>query len=149
MRNVASIAASHDRVTKRIAALPASQRRLAAEAKAQRDALVYPGFVAATPWSRLAHLPRYLDALARRIERAPANPERDARHAAQVAAWWTRYRERADAERREGGISPELEAFRWLIEELRVSLFAQELRTPVPVSQKRVAKAWEALANRR
>ncbi|HJU21262.1 MAG TPA: ATP-dependent RNA helicase HrpA, partial [Casimicrobiaceae bacterium] len=145
-QNLVAIAASHDRLTKRIAALPPAQRRLAAEAKVQRDALVYPGFVAATPWLQLGHLPRYLDALTRRIERAPSNPERDSRHAAQVVAWWTRYRELADAERRAGGISPELEAFRWLIEELRVSLFAQELRTPVPVSQKRVAKAWEALA---
>jgi len=62
-----------------------------------------------------------------------------------VGAWWARYRERAEAERRAGGVSPALDDFRWLIEELRVSLFAQELRTSVPVSQKRVEKAWQAL----
>jgi ATP-dependent helicase HrpA len=145
---LAAIGAEHQALSRRIAALPASQRMLAAEAKAQRDALVYPGFLVATPWARLAHLPRYLQALSRRIERYPQNPERDQRHAAQVGAWWARYRERAEAERRAGGTSPPLDAFRWMLEELRVSLFAQELRTSVPVSLKRVEKAWQALAPR-
>ena len=73
-------------------------------------------------------------------------PSATLRHAAQIAQWWTRYRERAEAARRAGGISPALEAFRWMLEELRVSLFAQELRTPVPVSFKRVEKAWHELS---
>ena len=140
-----AIATAHHALSQKIAARPATQRMLAAEAKAQRDALVYPGFLSATPWARLSHVPRFLQALSRRIDRHAQNPERDRRHAAQVGAWWSRYRERADAERRAGGVSPELDDFRWLIEELRVSLFAQELRTSVPVSQKRVEKAWQAL----
>jgi ATP-dependent helicase HrpA len=78
----------------------------------------------------------------RRIQRYAQNPERDARHASQVNEWWMRYRERLAAEARSGRVSARLAAFRWLIEELRVSLFAQELRTPVPVSFKRVEKAW-------
>ena len=145
LATASAIASAHHALSQKIAALPAAQKMLAAEAKAQRDALVYPGFLAATPWPQLAHLPRFLEALTRRIDRYAQNPERDRRHAAQVGAWWARYRERAEAERRAGRFSPALDDFRWLIEELRVSLFAQELRTSVPVSQKRVEKAWQAL----
>ena len=146
LRLLAAIAGEYQALSQRLAALPASQRMLAAEIRQQRDALVYPGFLAATPWEQLRHVPRYLQALTRRIERYPQNPERDARHAKQVGEWWSRYGERLAAERRAGQRSPRLEAFRWLIEELRVSLFAQELRTPVPVSFKRVEKAWTELS---
>ena len=107
---------------------------------------MHPGFLSQTPWAQLTHLPRYLQALVRRLQRYAQDPGRDRRHAAQVEAWWTRYVERAEVERRAGGASPALDAFRWLIEELRVSLFAQELRTSVPVSLKRVEKAWQALS---
>ena len=147
LRIVSAIAAEHHALSSRIEALSPSQRMLAADARAQRDALVYPGFLSATPWTQLQHVPRYLQALSRRLERYPQHPERDARHAAQVGHWWSRYRERADAERRaRGDVSPALDAFRWMLEELRVSLFAQELRTPAPVSFKRIEKAWEALS---
>ena len=143
---VAAVATEYQAVSREIDAQASAQRALAAEARAQRDALVYPGFLAATPWERLAHLPRYLQALTRRLQRAREHPGRDARHAAAIALWWARYAERAAAERRGRGVSRELEAFRWMIEELRVSLFAQELRTPVPVSFKRIERAWAALS---
>ena len=94
----------------------------------------------------MQHLPRYLRALERRYTRHLEAPGRDARHAAQVAQWWTRFRERADSERGRGGLPPKLASFRWLLEELKVSLFAQELRTPFPVSFKRVEKAWTELS---
>ena len=145
-RLLATIAGEYHALSQKIAALPAAGRALAAEAKAQRDALVYPGFVGATPWAQLQHLPRYLQALSRRIARHSEHPDRDARHAAQVGQWWARYRERADAERRAGRVSPALEAFRWMLEELRVSLFAQELRTPTPVSFKRIERAWAEIS---
>jgi ATP-dependent helicase HrpA len=114
--------------------------------RAQRDALVYPGFMTATPWPQLSQLPRYLRALDRRIAKYGERPDRDARHAEQVALLWRRYEERAGRVRQQGGErDPRLEAFRWLVEELRVSLFAQELKTPFPVSFKRVEKAWGEL----
>ena len=147
-RMLGAIAAAHQPLSQRIAALPAAQRRLAAEAKAQRDALVHPGFLAATPWMQLAHLPRFLEALSRRLDRYAQNPERDARHAAQVGAWWTRWQERAERARRDGTATLALEEFRWLLEELRVSLFAQELKTRVPVSLKRIERAWKELSQR-
>ena len=142
LRLLAAIANEYQAVSQSIASVEPAQRSLASEVTAQRDALVYAGFLGATPWLHLNHLPRYLQALSRRIQRYPQYSERDRRHSEQVAQWWDRYRERSDAERRAGGVSPALEDFRWLVEELRVSLFAQELRTPLPVSLKRVEKAW-------
>jgi ATP-dependent helicase HrpA len=146
VRVLAAVARAHAELSQRIAAAPPALGRLTAELRAQRDGLVYPGFFAATPWGQLAHLPRYLEALARRLAKYPGNPERDARHAAQVAALWNRYRERVERDRAAGRATPGLADFRWLLEELRVSLFAQELRTPVPVSLKRAERAWQALA---
>ena len=145
-RLLAAIAAEHAALAQRLASLPAAQSRLAAEVRAQRDALVYPGFFAATPWPQLAHLPRYLKALDRRLVKFGERPDRDGKHAEQVAELWQRYRERAGRNAQSARSEPALEAFRWLLEELRVSLFAQELKTPVPVSFKRVERAWSDLA---
>ena len=145
-RLLAAIASEHAALAQRLAGLPAAQSRLAVEVRAQRDALVYPGFFSATPWPQLQHLPRYLKALDRRLAKFGERPERDGRHAEQVAELWQRYRERAGRNAQAGRAEPALETFRWLLEELRVSLFAQELKTPVPVSFKRVERAWADLA---
>ena len=146
-RLLSSIAAEYHAVSRRIATLPKRFTRLGAEAAAQRDRLVAPGFFTSTPWSALVHLPRYLKALDRRLAKYAENPQRDAKHADAVAALWKRYREREEANRKAGRGEPALEDFRWLIEELRVSLFAQELRTPFPVSYKRLEKAWKGLSS--
>ncbi|MCC7042014.1 MAG: ATP-dependent RNA helicase HrpA [Burkholderiales bacterium] len=145
-RLLATIAERHHALGQRLATAPKGAARLGAEVRAIRDALVYPGFFGATPWAQLAEIPRYLTALDRRIAKYPERPDRDARHAEQVALWWRRYLERRDADRAAGRTDPRLEAFRWLLEELRVSLFAQELKTPYPVSFKRVERAFAELA---
>ncbi|HVO88164.1 MAG TPA: ATP-dependent RNA helicase HrpA, partial [Casimicrobiaceae bacterium] len=145
VRLLAAIATEHQNLTQKINALPPALGRVGAEVRAQRDALVYPGFFSATPWNQLNHLPRYLEALRRRLAKYPERRDRDLRHAEQVAAWWNRYQDRLAADRAADRHAPDLEAFRWLIEELRVSLFAQELRTPYPVSFKRLEKAWKDL----
>jgi ATP-dependent helicase HrpA len=142
LRLLGAIASAHQALTQRINGLPSPAARLAAFARARRDALVHPGFFAHTPWAQLGHLPRYLEALDRRLAKYAENPARDARHAAEVGAWWQRYQERVERDRQAGRSEPRLAAFRWLLEELQVSLFAQELRTPFPVSYKRVQKAW-------
>jgi len=98
--------------------------------------------VTATPWERLQDLPRYLKAMQVRLDKCPNNPERDERHASHVAELWARYEERATKLRRAHESDPRLEDFRWRLEELRVSLFAQELRTPYPVSFKRLDRLW-------
>jgi ATP-dependent helicase HrpA len=142
---LAAIATEHQALTRRIAAMPAALSRLAAEARVRRDALVHPGFFGGTSWAQLSHVPRYLKALDRRLAKALDDPARDAKHAPVVAEWWRRYRERADRNRVAGRIEPGLESFRWLLEELSVSLFAQELKTPFPVSYKRVERLWNDL----
>lgn len=113
------------------------------EVKAQRDRLVFPGFLARTPWERLEHVPRYLKGAALRLAKFRGNPERDQRHAPVVAALWAQYEARAEAGHKAGVREARLEEFRWLLEELRVSLFAQELKTPFPVSAKRLQKFWD------
>ena len=143
---LAMIASEHVALAQRLAGLPVALSRLAEAVRAQRDALVYPGFFSATPWSQLQYLPRYLKALDRRLAKFGERPDRDSRHAEQVGVLWQRYRERADRNRQAGRTEPALEEFRWLLEELRVSLFAQELKTPIPVSFKRVERAWAELA---
>src|SRR5262249_10146861 len=93
-------------------------------------------FLARTPWPQLEHLPRYLKGYALRLQKYRSNAERDQKHAATVASLWAQYESRADRP------SAALEEFRWLVEELRISLFAQELRTPFQVSAKRLQKFW-------
>ena len=145
-RLLATMAAEHSALGQRLAGLPSGLSRVASEVRAQRDALVHPGFFAGTPWAQLTHLPRYLKALDRRLAKFGERPDRDARHAEQVAQHWQRYVERRDRNAKAGRVEPALEDFRWLLEELRVSLFAQELKTPVPVSFKRVERAWADLS---
>jgi ATP-dependent helicase HrpA len=105
--------------------------------------LVPARFVVATPWAPLAHLPRYLKAVVMRLDKWRADPDRDLQRLAELRPIEQRYW-RTVAERK-GVADARLDEFRWLLEELRVSLFAQELRTPQPVSVKRLEKAWEQL----
>ena len=145
-RLLGEIAVRHHALGQRLAAAPKAWARLAADVRAGRDSLVHPGFFSATPWEQLAEIPRYLTALDRRVAKYAERPDRDVRHAEQVAQWWRRYLERLEEERAAGRADPRLVPFRWLLEELRVSLFAQELKTPFPVSFKRVEKAWAELS---
>jgi ATP-dependent helicase HrpA len=105
-----------------------------------RDRLLFSGFLAATPWAQLPHVPRYLTALSRRLRKFTEMPEREPRHAPVLAGFWAQWQR--EMERQSGAASEDLRAFRWLIEELQVSLFAQELKTPFPVSSKRLEKRW-------
>jgi ATP-dependent helicase HrpA len=109
----------------------------------QLRALVFPGFLAQAPPERLAHLPRYLRAMERRLDKLAGHPERDAQNMRAMAPLLANYsgpppKRMEDA----AGLTPEMEDFRWRLEELRVGLFAQELKTPEPVSVKRLEKRW-------
>jgi len=123
-----------------------SAARAAADVRAQLSRLVYRGCFRATPWEHLAHFPRYLKAMQARLDKCARDPERDAKHAAGVGELWKRYEERLDRQRKAGAVDPRLVEFRWQLEELRVSLYAQELRTPYPVSFKRLERTWHAMA---
>jgi len=107
--------------------------------------LVCPGFISATPWERWQHLPRYLRAILRRFDKLPGAGDRDMRHTAIIQGLESRYQERLIKHRKACILDPHLAEFRWHLEELRVSLFAQELKTPYPVSAKRLEKLWESV----
>ena len=94
-------------------------------------------------FERLKHYPRYVKAINVRLERLRNDPARDAGHTAEIQKLAVPLARELAA--RKGAVDERLENFRWMIEELRVSLFAQELRTPMPVSVKRLTKQWEAL----
>lgn len=112
----------------------------AADAAQQLQRLVPKRFLTVTPYTQLQHFPRYLKAITLRLEKWRADPARDAARLAELRPQEQRYW-RLVAERK-GATDARLQELRWLIEELRVSFFAQELRTPQPVSIKRIDKAW-------
>jgi len=113
--------------------------------EAQLDRLLPKTFLSQVPWERLQHYPRYLKAISLRLDKLRADPARDARLLAELRPLETQW-VREDLKARKSGTSaPQLAQFRWLLEELRVQLFAQELRTPVPVSSKRLQKLWQTL----
>jgi ATP-dependent helicase HrpA len=122
------------------AALPKLPAAAAADIRAQLAWLTPAGFLLTTPWPRLQEFPRYLQALEQRLEKLGLDQNRDARLMAEVAPLEARYRERVRNER--GLRSPGEDEFRWLLEEFRVSLFAQQLKTRVPVSARRLGDAW-------
>ena len=115
-----------------------------ADAQQQLQRLITRQFLLATPWDRLQHLARYCKAITLRLEKYRADPARDAARLAELRPLEQRYW-RLVAERK-GAVDDRMAEFRWLLEELRVSFFAQELRTPQPVSVKRLEKAWTQLA---
>jgi ATP-dependent helicase HrpA len=116
----------------------------AADCAQQLQRLVGKHFVRETPWAQMQHLVRYLKAIVMRLDKCRADPARDRLRMIEVKAQEQRYW-RLVAERR-GASDERMLEFRWLLEELRVSLFAQELRTPQPVSVKRLDKAWAQLS---
>jgi ATP-dependent helicase HrpA len=148
-RLLAAIAEEYQRAQQRLAAAAKAAPQAAADVRAQVGRLVYKGFMRATPWERLHDLPRYLKAAQMRLDKYPRYAERDGEHAAKIAAIWQRYEERAIRLKKAGEGDPRLEDFRWRVEELRVSLYAQELKTPYPVSYKRLDKLWHEIVQAR
>ena len=106
--------------------------------------LLAAGFATRTPWAQWPRLPIYLKAMTLRLEKYSSNPARDAAREADIQELEQMWQEKTDGLVKQGQpVSDDLAAFKWMIEELRVSLFAQELKTPYPVSVKRLLKEWE------
>ncbi|RKP50482.1 ATP-dependent RNA helicase HrpA [Trinickia fusca] len=141
-RLVGQILAEYAAVTKKLVqAKPFAQAH--ADMQQQVQALLGKRFVVDTPYTQLAHFPRYLKGVALRIDKLKADPTRDARQFTELQPLLQHY-QRAQSTR--GGVADaRLTEFRWMLEELRISLFAQELRTPMPVSIKRLHKVWESM----
>ncbi|MDB5746156.1 MAG: hrpA, partial [Massilia sp.] len=139
-RLVGSILAEFHGMPKRLNGLA---QAVAADMTAQLQGLVHKRFVADNEYSQLAHFPRYLKAMNIRLEKLRGNPSRDAQL---MAEWQNAASQFQRISRQPGkGNDPRMTEFRWMLEELRVSLFAQELRTPMPVSAKRLQKVWESM----
>jgi len=147
-RLAVTILAEQAQLQKRLAAAQKGWPKAAEDVRQQLARLLQPGFLARTPWARLQHVPRYLKAAGLRLEKLRTDPARDAQRMAELAPLEQAYRRELATRAKLGGAvstAAELEQFGWLLEELRVSLFAQELKTPVPVSPKRLAKLWHSM----
>jgi ATP-dependent helicase HrpA len=112
--------------------------------------LMPPGFLTSTPWRWLQQYPRYLQAIRIRLEKLSGDGlARDRRHAAEIAPCWEAYLDLHRRQTEQGRVEPQLSEHRWLLEEYRVSLFAQQLGTAVPVSRKRLDAAWKQVDGHR
>lgn len=120
------------------------QHPLTALLRQRLQTLLAPGFASRTPWQQWQRLPIYLKAMTLRLDKYSSNPARDAAREADIQELEQMWQEKTDSLTKQGKpISDDLAAFKWMIEELRVSLFAQELKTPYPVSVKRLGKEWD------
>jgi ATP-dependent helicase HrpA len=143
LRDVAEILDLQAQVAARLSAKPQFTAVMRDE-HAHLAALVPNDFITATPWTHLKDLPRYLRGILKRLEKLPAAEQRDARGMAGVLTLQNKLQARRAQVK--GEAPPVLDDFRWQLEELRISLFAQELKTPYPVSVKRLEKLWDELA---
>lgn len=107
--------------------------------QSQLDNLVYEDFIYFTPIENLKSYPRYLQAIQQRLDKLQQAAERDRQHTEQLSVYWDRLIKLND----EYYENPVFSLFRWMLEEYRVSLFAQGLKTKIPVSEKRIEKQWQ------
>lgn len=120
--------------------IPVTGLQASHDIKDQLDELIYPGFVSETPLDWLEQYPRYLKAIEKRLDKLQHAPDKDRKLTLEIAPLWQNYLDYLESHE---DYTTELQEYRWLIEELRVSLFAQELKTIKPVSVKRLEKLWK------
>ena len=134
---------------KKMASAKASSTTAYADMQTQIQALIFPQFVAQIPYGQLVHLPRYLKAIAMRIDKLRSNPSRDAQYQKDwesVARPWQKLLQGSKGSASYAMTEDQaLQDFRWQLEELRVALYAQELKTPTPMSLKRLEKVLVSL----
>nr|WP_246262296.1 ATP-dependent RNA helicase HrpA [Aromatoleum evansii] len=143
MRLATTLIAEHSALQKRLTGMKGFPE-VAADIQSQVRELMPKDFLVAYPWERLAHFPRYIKAAGVRLDKLRNNPARDAQLLAEWRSLAQPFERERLAKRKAGVDDPALEEFRWLLEELRVGLFAQELKTPMPMSVKRLQKIWDA-----
>ncbi len=136
---IGEILAEYHAVAKQLGGnIPLAWLNSISDIKEQLAHLVYQGFISQIPPEALIHLPRYLRAIGLRLSKLRENPSRDTQRQAEIDPLWRAYCQRREAQRLQGHTNPALESYRWMLEEYRVSLFAQELGTAQPVSAKRL-----------
>jgi ATP-dependent helicase HrpA len=143
-RLVGAVLAEHQALQKTLPGFKA-HGQATQDIRSQCDWLLGKEWVARTPYERLQHLPRYLKAINVRLEKLRGNPARDAQNMAQMNPLLQQWQRRISA--RQGEADARLDDFGWMLQELRVSLFAQELKTPVIVSVKRLEKMLAGLSS--
>ena len=112
---------------------------MAQDINQQLDFMIYAGFIRNTPYQQLNAIPRYLKALQYRLEKFDNNVQK----IQEVSRYATRYWNEVEKKIKKDKVIPEQDPFRWMLEEFRVSLFAQQLKTAYPISVKRMDKAWD------
>jgi ATP-dependent helicase HrpA len=145
LRLIATLVQEYSALQKKLTSLSKAHPAVAADIQAQCAALMARNFIRHTSYERLQQYPRYLKGAVLRLDKLRNNPARDAQLMQdwqQLAKPWERERQ-VHLKAAAGLPDPFFEEFRWLLEELRIALFAQELRTPSPVSVKRLQKSWE------
>ncbi|MHB1236911.1 MAG: DUF3418 domain-containing protein, partial [Gallionella sp.] len=143
-RLVGNVLTEYQAVQKNLPQLKA-HAQASQDVRAQLEWLLHKRFIADTPYERLQHVPRYLKAINLRIEKLRANPARDAQCIAQMQPLTQAWQKLRQVQ--QGNRDPRVEEFAWMLQELRVSLFAQELKTPVIVSVKRLEKMLAGIRN--
>ncbi len=109
----------------------------------QLQALLSDQFLLTTPWMWLTSFPRYLRGTVYRLQKLTAGTlDKDRRHSQEIALFWQQFVDRQRVLDAQGDTDPELETFRWMVEEYRISCFAQPLGTSIPISAKRLDKQW-------
>jgi ATP-dependent helicase HrpA len=144
LRLVGVILTEHAALTKKLAGMQKAFPQAAADIAAQLVELMPKRFIVGIPFERLQHYPRYLKAIGLRLDKARSDPVRDTRLMADWQALGKPWERERNAMLKSGQAGDAfLDEFRWLLEELRVALFAQELKTSSPVSVKRLQKMWD------
>ncbi len=145
-RQAQLIANEYQVLTAQLQKMTPVTQKIKRECEQQLQNLLYPGFFSRTPWEHLPHLPRYLKAIKMRIDKYPTSIERDGRHTQALVQIEQRWQQKVEQLRKAHlPVTSQLQDFAWQLQELRVSLFAQELRTPYPVSIKRLDKLWQEM----
>jgi ATP-dependent RNA helicase HrpA len=116
-----------------------------ADIQDQMDYLIFGGFINDVPYKYLRQYPRYLDSISKRIEKLANGAEKDKQNTLLIQEHWNRIKKLVDNAYETDCFTTTLYEYRWMIEELRISLFTQELKTIIPVSVKRMDKMWAKL----
>ena len=144
-RLVSTILTEYQTLSKKIRDVQRAYPDVVKDIQEQMARLLPKGFIADTPFARLTHVSRYIKAASLRIDKLRIDPARDKRSMSELIPLQNLYLRALSALYKANSSDDKVEQFGWLLEELRVQLFAQELRTPVPVSAKRMLKMWEGM----
>ena len=138
-QQIAKALIEYHAIAKRLSSnIPLTSINAVKDIKSQLSSLIYHGFTHQTPDEALKRLPLYLQAMGQRLDKLLSDPIRDRQWMAEVQPHWQRYHSHASDH-----TSQELQHYRWMIEEFRVSLFAQGIKTAYPISAKRLEKQWK------